>query len=117
MTDILEQQEENKPKKAVKSSLQKYEMEQEKKVGVNMYNPDNLTGDEQKIISSKSSRSQASFFISKCYVFSGWDASDLVLFDDVSYTQLNQSNSLALTSYLERSSFIYLRAAPNLQNL
>ena len=52
MTDILEQQEENKPKKAVKSSLQKYEMEQEKKVGVNMYNPDNLTGDEQKIISS-----------------------------------------------------------------
>ena len=62
-------------------------------------------------------RSQASFFISKFYVFSGWDASDLVLFDDVSYTQLNQSNSLALTSYLERSSFIYLRAAPNLQNL
>ena len=62
-------------------------------------------------------RPQASFFISKFYVFSGWDASDLVLFDDVSYTQLNQSNSLALTSYLERSSFIYLRAAPNLQNL
>ena len=65
----------------------------------------------------KGSYQVSSKFFKIVYVLSGWDASDPVLFDDVSYTQLNQSNSLALTSYLERSSLNHLRGVPNLQNL
>lgn len=51
LTDVLANQEANKPQKVNKNSLQKFEKQQEKNSGT-LYNPDNLTGDEQKIISS-----------------------------------------------------------------
>lgn len=51
LTEMLAAQEANKPQKPKKSTLQVFEKEKEKASGT-LYNPDNLTGDEQKIISS-----------------------------------------------------------------
>lgn len=50
LTEMLAKQEANKPQKT-KSSLQNFEKQKNQTAGT-LYNPDNLTGDEQKIISS-----------------------------------------------------------------
>lgn len=51
LTEVLAAQEAKRPPKVVKSSLLREKENNEKKAGT-LYNPENLTGDEQKIISS-----------------------------------------------------------------